>query len=189
MKTQLAFSGEQLCGETIMANQQETGQDVFVSGLRNAHAVENQALSLMNRQVERIENYPQVADRLRRHITETEGQIRRLDEILQSLGEDSSTIKDLGLSFMGNMAALGHAVAQDEILKNSFANFAFENFEIAAYKSLCQIAELTGHKSALGPLQATLQEEVAMAKWLDDHLSEVTSTYLSREQQGLKSGI
>jgi len=26
--------------------------------------------------------------------------------------------------------------AQDEILKNSFANFAFENYEIAAYKSL-----------------------------------------------------
>jgi ferritin-like metal-binding protein YciE len=172
-----------------MADQQEKARDVFVVGLRNAHAVENQALSLMHRQVERIENYPQIADRLQQHITETEGQIRRLDEILGSLGEDSSTIKDLGLSFMGNMAALGHAVAQDEILKNSFANFAFENFEIAAYKSLCQIAELTGHNAAIAPLQETLREEMAMAKWLDDHLAEVTSTYLAREQQGVKSGI
>ena len=31
---------------------------------------------------------------------------------------------------------MGHTLAGDEILKNSFANFAFENFEIAAYKSL-----------------------------------------------------
>jgi hypothetical protein len=38
-------------------------------------------------------------------------------------------------------------------------------------------------------LQETLREEVAMAKWLDDHLAEVTSTYLAREQQGVKSGI
>ncbi len=36
------------------------------------------------------------------------------------------------LSAGGSMAAIGHSMADDEILKNSFANFAFENFEIAA---------------------------------------------------------
>jgi hypothetical protein len=46
------------------------------------------------------------------------------------------------------MAALDHAVAGDEILKNSFANFAFENFEIAAYKSLLTIAEAGGFSAA-----------------------------------------
>ncbi len=172
-----------------MADAQETGRTIFVAGLRNAHAVENQALSLMKRQVERIENYPQVADRLRLHIEETNGQIRRLDEILKSLGEDSSTIKDAGLSLLGNMAAMTHAVAQDEILKNSFANFAFENFEIAAYKSLMQVAELTGHASAVPLLQQTLQEEMEMARWLDSNMSAVTATYLEREQRGLTAGI
>jgi ferritin-like metal-binding protein YciE len=172
-----------------MADAQETGRTIFVTGLRNAHAVENQALSLMKRQVERIENYPQVADRLRLHIEETNGQIRRLDDILKSLGEDSSTLKDAGLSLLGNMAAMTHAVAQDEILKNSFANFAFENFEIAAYKSLMQVAELTGHASAVPLLQQTLQEEMEMARWLDSNMSAVTATYLEREQRGLTAGI
>lgn len=172
-----------------MADAQETGRSIFVTGLRNAHAVENQALALMKRQVERIENYPQVADRLRLHIDETNGQIRRLDDILKSLGEDSSTLKDAGLSLLGNMAAMTHAVAQDEILKNSFANFAFENFEIAAYKSLMQVAELTGHASAVPLLQQTLQEEMEMARWLDSNLSAVTATYLEREQRGVKAGI
>ena len=52
--------------------------DIFVTGLRNAHAMENQALSIMKPQVSRIENYPEVAHRLQQHITETEGQIQRL---------------------------------------------------------------------------------------------------------------
>lgn len=172
-----------------MASSEDTGRSVFVTGLRNAHALENQALALMNRQIDRIENYPQVADRLRQHVEETNGQIRRLDEILHSLNEDSSTLKDTGLSLLGNMAALSHAIAQDEILKNSYANFAFENYEIAAYKSLLQMAELTGHSAAISPLEQTLREEMNMAQWLDENLGRVTATYLSREQEGLKAGI
>lgn len=35
-----------------------------------------------------------------------------------------------------------------EILKNSFANFAFENFEVAAYKSLLTVAEAGGYGAA-----------------------------------------
>lgn len=51
----------------------------------------------------------------------------------------------MALSFTGKMAALGHTVAGDEILKNSFANFAFENLEIGVYNSLITIAELGGY--------------------------------------------
>lgn len=116
-------------------------RDIFVAGLKNAHAMENQALSIMKPQLKRIENYPEVAQRLDAHIQETDGQIVRLEEILDSLNEDNSTLKDMALSFTGSMAALGHTVAGDEILKNSFANFAFENYEAAAYKSLLVVAE------------------------------------------------
>ena len=35
-----------------------TIQDIYVTGLRNAHALEAQADQLLSRQVERIENYP-----------------------------------------------------------------------------------------------------------------------------------
>jgi ferritin-like metal-binding protein YciE len=172
-----------------MNGRNETGREIFVAGLRNAHAVENQAVTLINRQLERIENYPEVASRLQAHLEETKVQIRRLEDILGRLDESNSTLKDAGLSLVGNMAAIGHMFAQDEILKNSFANFAFENYEIAAYKSLCQMAELTGHNAAIAPLQETLQEEMAMAKWLDDHLKDVTSTYLMRAERDQTAGV
>lgn len=164
-------------------------RSVFVTGLRNAHAVENQALELMNRQVERIENYPEIKARLERHIQETHEQIARLDRILENLNESRSVLKDNTLSFMGNMAAIAHTVAQDEILKNSLANFAFENFEIASYKSLIQLANETGNQAATQPLQQTLSEEEEMASWIDQHLAEVTSTYLQREVSGQKAGL
>ncbi|WP_159716202.1 ferritin-like domain-containing protein [Geminicoccus flavidas] len=156
----------------------EAVRSIFVDGLRNAHALENQALSIMNRQLDRLEKYPEVAQRLRSHVEETNGQIGRLQQILESLNESHSTMKDLGASFMGNMAALGHTVAGDEILKNSFANFAFENYEIAAYKSLIEIAQRGGFQNAIPLLEASLKEEQAMAAWMDQNLSAVTDRYL-----------
>jgi ferritin-like metal-binding protein YciE len=129
----------------------------------------------MNRQVERI-----VKAKLQQHIQETPEQIARLERILESLGESRPVLKDNALSLTGNMAAITHALTQDEIIKNSIANFAFENYEIASYKSLIQLAGETGHQEAELPLQVTLREEEAMASWIDGHLPDVTHTYLER---------
>jgi ferritin-like metal-binding protein YciE len=130
-----------------------------------------------------------VAARLEQHISETEGQIGRLEEILSALNEDHSTLKDVALSFSGSMAALGHTMAGDEILKNSFANFAFENFEIAAYKSLLTIAEAGGYGAAMTGLQANLSEEKAMAEWLDNNLAALTTKFLSLREAGEKAKV
>ena len=159
-------------------------RELFITGLVNAHAVEKQALSIMTPQVERIENYPEVADRLRAHIEETNGQIARLDEILASFETSGSTVKDLGLSLSGTMAALTHSVAGDEIVKNSFANYAFEHFEIAAYKSLLVMAEDGGFSNATPLLQQSLGEEQAMAQWIDGTLPVVTRRYAALYVEG-----
>lgn len=167
-----------------MADTNEVVRHVFVTGLRNAHAVEHQALALMDRQIEHLQNYPEVEARLREHRIETEGQIERLDEILGDLGESHSAIKDAGLSLSGNLAALGHTFAPDEILKNSFANFAFENFEAASYKSLITVAEDGGFASAIPHLRKTLDEELAMAQFCDEVLPAVTRKFLSLRAAG-----
>jgi ferritin-like metal-binding protein YciE len=159
-------------------------REIFVTGLKNAHAMENQALSIMKPQLNRIENYPDVAAKLEQHITETEGQIVRLEEILSGLDEDRSALKDIALSFTGSMAAMGHTLAGDEILKNSFANFAFENYEIAAYNSLITLAELGGFPGNVSGLQANLDEEIAMARWLEDNLRPTTVKFANLKEAG-----
>jgi len=162
----------------------EESRSVLIAGLRNAHAMENQALSIMKPQVERLEHYPDVEQRLRAHIAETQTQIGRLDTILNDLGDDSSALKDAALSLSGAMAAVVHTFAPDEILKNSFANYAFENFESAAYTSLITLAEHGGLSTAVPLLQQSLGEERAMAEWLNTNLSAVTLRYVSLREAG-----
>ena len=163
--------------------------DIFIVGLRNAHAMENEALGIMKPQLKRIENYPQVAERLDQHIRETEGQLQRLGDILDGLHESSSTLKDTALSVMGTMAAMGHTLAGDEILKNSFANFAFENFEIAAYNSLLVLSEAGNFPQASQVLRQNLAEEEAMADWLRQNLAGVTRRYVELSEAGEKAKI
>jgi ferritin-like metal-binding protein YciE len=158
--------------------------ELFITGLKNAHAMESQALAIMRPQVGRIENYPEVKAKLEEHIRETEGQIARLEQILEDCGTAKSTLKDAALSVAGTMAALGHSPAEDEILKNSFANFAFENYEAAAYKSLLAIARQAGRTEAIEPLQQNLDEELAMAAWLEDNLEPLTGKFVSRFTAG-----
>ena len=159
-------------------------RSIFVTGLRNAHAMENQALSIMKPQISRIENYPAIASRLEEHYRETQDHIARLERVLSDLDESPSVIKDWTLSAGGAMAALGHAAAGDEILKNSFANFAFENFEIAAYRSLLVIADRGGFAFSVEPLTQTLREEEAMAGWIGDNLKAVTLEFVALSERG-----
>lgn len=165
----------------------ETVKNIFITGLQNAHALEKEALQLMQRQVERFENYPEMSQLLRTHIAETEGQVRRLDEMLHTFGEDRSLLKDMATQFMANMAAAGHMPMADEVLKNTFANHAFENFEIATYKSLIAMAEAAGHQRFVPALEETLREEEKTAQAIRDMVEPITRKYLMREAEGKKA--
>ena len=162
----------------------EDRRSLFVTGLKNGHAMENQAVSIIKPQLKRIENYPQVARRLEQHLQETENQMKRIEDILGSLDEDHSAMKDWMLSAGGSMAAIGHSMADDEILKHSIANFAFENYEIAAYNSLLIMAEMGGFQSAMAALRENLSEEENMARWLSENLREVTAEFVTRREAG-----
>ena len=159
-----------------------TARDLLITGLRNAHAMEVQARELMERQSERTGDFPQIQQRLRQHLQETNQQLHRLEECLRQCGESESTLKDAALSTMGNVMAMAHAVAGDEILKNTFANNAFEHYEIAAYKSLLALCERAGVDLS-GPLNISLREEEEMASWIDSHVKDVTLQYLAKEER------
>ena len=171
-----------------MSETDTKAREIYETGLRNQHAVENQAIELLGRQVGRLENYPAMAERMRRHIEESKQQARRLEELLSTLGTSHSTVKDAAMSFAGAVAGLMHAPAPDEVIKNSFANFAFEHYEIAAYKSLLTLADLTGHSAATALLKQSLGEEEAMAGWINDHLAETTRMFVSRSEAGQTAG-
>jgi len=172
-----------------MKHDTDIALDLYLTGLRNAHALEHEAMAIMQRQIERLENYPELKKRLQQHVKETEVQAERLKSILKDFDETPSTVKDMGAHMMGTMAALGHTVAGDEILKNTFANYAFENFEIAAYKSLIALAEATKQTPHIRLLETTLGEEIAMASFIEANVEKTTLRFLTLSEAGKKAKV
>lgn len=162
----------------------ELAREVYLTGLKNAHAMENQALSIMRPQVNRLVQYPDLSERLEAHIAETEGQIERLDQILDAVGESRSMVKDTMLSAFGTMAAMGHVMAGAEVLKNSMANLAFENYEVAAYISLIAAARAAGEAEAIPLLEQSLEEEQRMAAWVAQSMPSVTERFIALHDTG-----
>jgi ferritin-like metal-binding protein YciE len=160
-----------------------TARTIYVTGLRNAHAMEIQARELMERQSERLDAYPEVKAKVIQHLAETREQLKRLEQCLEACDESNSTLKDMAQSMVANTMAMTHAMASDEILKNTFANNAFEHFEIAAYKSLLTLSDSAGQGAARPLLEANLAEEERMAAWIDANVAEVTQAYLANEER------
>lgn len=89
--------------------------------LRDAHAMEKQAESMLESMASRIDNYPDVRARIEQHINETKRQITLLEEILDRNDISRSVLKDS----MSKMAALGQSIGgmfpSDEIVKGRSA--------------------------------------------------------------------
>ncbi|HXR87418.1 MAG TPA: ferritin-like domain-containing protein [Stellaceae bacterium] len=158
----------------------ETVRDFLIEGLRNAHAMESQAITLTKGQADRLKHYADLEQRVRQHVRETEGQRDRLERCLEKLGTSASTLKDAALKTGANLQMLLHSTASDEVVKNVLASYAFENFEIIAYKALIETAKLASEAEIVAVCQQNLVEEEAMADWLEHHLPDIIHKYLSR---------
>jgi ferritin-like metal-binding protein YciE len=163
--------------------------ELYHTGLRNMHALEMTAIELTQRQTERLQNYPEMKARLQQHHAESEAQAQRLEDILNRHSTSTSGAKNTVTAVMGNVAAALHAPAPDEVLKNTFANFAFEHQEIAAYTSLIAMAESLGDSPAIPLLQQSLAEEERMAEWIRGQIVPTTQRFMQLTRAGQHAGV
>lgn len=171
-----------------MAQQsEEMVRKFLLDGLRDAHAMECQALTLNSAQADRLENYADLERDIRLHIRETEGQRDRLEQCLARYDATPSALKDTALKISGGTAAIVHTMASDEVVKNTMASYAFEHFEIAAYRSLAETAKLLGDQEVLRICEESLHEEEQMASRLAKHLPDVVRKYLSRSSADVQA--
>jgi ferritin-like metal-binding protein YciE len=83
-------------------------------------------------------------------------------------------------SLFGQMQALSTGPAQDEMVKNALADFAAENFEVASYRSLIAAAQDLGDQQTASVCQQILQEDEAMARWIEQSLPVVVQDTMRR---------
>jgi len=159
-------------------------QDIYIPALQNTLALEKQAQQMIERQLERYKNYPELSRVLQQHQRETEQQVQRLESVLHGHGSDRSLLKDTVTQLAGNMGALFHSTASDEVLKNLYTDHALENYEIAAYRSLIVIAQAAGDSQNVPAFQQSLREEENAARLIGEQIEPVTRRYLELERSG-----
>lgn len=170
-----------------MAQYNDTGipaDDVkkhMVDWLRDAHAMEVQAETMLKKQLDRIEHYPDLTARIEQHITETQNQAKLVEECLKRYDASYSGVKDLGAKVTAMGQAMGGMFVGDEVVKGVQASYVFENLEIASYKILIAAAEIAGDSETKSTCERILKEEIAMAEWLSDYMPKVTQEFLARE--------
>ncbi len=155
-------------------------RETLTDWLRDAYAMESQAVEMLKRQADRIESYPEVLAKVKEHIAVSERQADRLKSALKGMGSDTSSIKTGIGMMMGNAQSLSGVVVGDEIVKAAIFNYAFENFEIANYKALIAAAERAGETQVADVCRTNLAEEIEMSDWLAARLDQLTRTYLDR---------
>lgn len=157
-----------------MADKRET----LLAWLRDAYAMERQAIDMMEAHSGRLDDYPELKARIDQHIADTKVQAQRLEDCLNSLGTDSSSLKT-GLARASSlMQSILGAATTDEVVKNSIGEASFERFEAANYRCLIAAAEACGEMEVKRVCEENLREELEMAEWLDSQLPNVTRQYL-----------
>ena len=176
-------SGTTSTGGTASASS-DLFQNIYIPSLQNTLALEKQAQQMIERQLERYKNYPEMTRILQQHQRETEQQIQRLENVLQGHGSDRSLLKDTVTQLAGNLGALFHSTASDEILKNLYTDHALENYEVAAYRSLIVIAQAASDSQNIPTFQQSLREEENAARLIGEQIEPVTRRYLELERSG-----
>ena len=159
-----------------------TAEERLMEWLRDAHAAEEQAKTMLSGTASRLQNYPELRARIEQHIQETERQADLVRGCIERRGGSTSALKDYG----AKMVALGQAMSGlfvgDEVMKASIASYAFEAMEISSYRILIETADHVGDQETKRVCEQILREEEAMADWLKQNLPMLTRRYLQLEE-------
>ncbi|MCJ8508912.1 ferritin-like domain-containing protein [Rhizobium lemnae] len=160
-------------------------RDHFAVWLRDAHAMEVQCATMLRSQIGRIENYPDLRERLQEHLGETEGQAQSLRELMERAPSPQSVLKDVASKLSATAQGLTGLLASDEIVRICTSIYSFEHTEIATYRVLFAAADEIGDGKAVDVLGKIIEQEKAMADWIESYLDGVTRLYLMREERDL----
>jgi ferritin-like metal-binding protein YciE len=161
-----------------------TTEERLTEWLRDAHATEEQAKTMLEGTSGRIENYPAFKERLAQQAEIAARHADVLQECLEKRSESPSAIKEM----TGKITAIGQTlsgyVVGDEVIKAALATITFAQMQAASYRILVATAQAAGDPETASLCEDLLQDETSFADWLDQHLPHLTSEYLSREEAG-----
>ncbi|GJD53648.1 Protein YciF [Methylobacterium crusticola] len=146
----------------------KTMEDLFHHMLQDIYYAEQQITKALPKMIAKATD-PQLKQGFETHLRETEGQIKRLDQVFQTLGLPAKGVR---CAAMDGIVAEAEEIIGDtddkQVLDAAMlaAAQAVEHYEITRYGTLIAFAQQLGHSDVVAPLQQTLEEEKATDKAL-----------------------
>lgn len=148
-----------------------TIDDLFIHELSDVYSAEKQITKALPRMA-RASTNPKLAEAFKSHLEETQGQIERIDQLVEKAGLKLKRMKCVAMEGLVEESK----ELLDEIEKGAVLDAALigacqkvEHYEIAAYGTLVAMAKHLKMDDAVKLLAATLEEEKAA----DDKLSAI----------------
>ena len=132
----------------------------------------------LERLIARANKYPQLKTHMQGHLEVSRRQKDELEEQLKALGSDTSTLKDMAMRLAGRLEPLLSGVTADDMPKHCIAAHSWEQFEIAAYRSMLGAAEELGMSELQQMCERFIREEQEMANTFFEEIPAVTRQYL-----------
>ena len=151
----------------------QTMNDLFLDTLKDIYFAEKQITKALPKMAKKA-GIPKLKQAFEKHLTETEGQIERLEEIFQMLDVKPAAKKCPGILGILEEGSEVMQEAEDKDVRDAAmiaAAQAVEHYEITRYGSLATWAEQLGMREAKDLLGQTLDEEKAT----DEALSELAT--------------
>ena len=146
----------------------KTLDDLFVHGLQDIYYAEKQITKALPQMIKQASD-PQLKSGFEQHLRETEGQIKRLEQVFQMHGQtpkqvDCPTIDGL----IEEANEIAGEVADKDVLDAALlaAAQAVEHYEISRYGTLMAWAKQLGRSDCAQVLSQNLEEEKATDKKL-----------------------
>jgi len=146
----------------------KTLDDLFVHTLQDIYYAENQIVKNLPEMIDKASN-PELKSAFQHHLTETEGHVRRLEQVFQMHGQP---VKGVDCPAMDGILAEAREVISDcgnsDVCDAAMlsAAQAVEHYEMTRYGTLIAFARQLGRNDCAGVLQQTLEEEKAADKKL-----------------------
>jgi ferritin-like metal-binding protein YciE len=159
----------------------ETLEDLFRHGLQDIYYAENQILKTLPKLIDNASS-PDLRKRLKRHLSETERQVSRLEQIFEMREEKPKGTKCYGINgLISEGDELTGDIAGKKLLDVGIiaSALAVESYEITRYTSLIGWARQLGRNDFAEILSANLGEEEATKAGLD-RLSGKTASSLGK---------
>jgi len=156
-----------------------TLEEAFIHGLSDIYSAEKQLIKALPK-LARASSNEELAEGFMNHLEETEGQIERIEQLVDEL---DIKLQRISCKAMQGLVEEGQETIQ-EIEKGPIRDVMLiagaqkvEHYEIAAYGCLVEMAKKLGFDDATELLEETLEEEKAT----DDKLNEIAINSVNDE--------